>query len=352
MNAPIFTGSWGKCHLQGIAVDRAGGYIYYSFTTKLVKARLNGEIVGFVDGRVGHLGCIAFCEADGCVYGSLEYKNDAIGKGILNKLGEEKRFADAFYVARFDVSKIDRPDMSAEDSDIMTATYLREVTDDFNGIGADGIAHKHGCSGIDGLTLAPLPGSAEKDKLYLYVAYGVYDDVNRADNDYQVILCYDIKALDGLWAPLDQDNMHRTGAEKTLHKYFVYTGNTRYGVQNLEYDRHTDSMLMAVYKGKKPSFTNYSLFAVDMSVAAKTERLTGLDSEGEVLTLKRLGNYDEASEVHGWSFPYGSTGMYSCGDGNWLIAHPGTSEAGHHAYIYPYVWNGTEPFRITAAEIL
>ena len=42
MNAPIFTGSWGKCHLQGIAVDRAGGYIYYSFTTKLVKARLNG----------------------------------------------------------------------------------------------------------------------------------------------------------------------------------------------------------------------------------------------------------------------------------------------------------------------
>ena len=89
-----------------------------------------------------------------------------------------------------------------------------------------------------------------------------------------------------------------------------------------------------------------------MSIAAKTERLTGLDSEGEVLTLKRLGNYDEASEVYGWSFPHGSTGLYSYGDGNWLIAHPGTSEAGHHAYIYPYVWNGTEPFRITAAEIL
>ncbi len=344
MNTPIFTGSWGKCHIQGIAVDKKGGYIYYSFTTKLIKAKLNGEIVGSVDGLAGHLGCIAFCESDGCVYGSLEYKNDAIGKGILNKLGEKKIFEDAFYVARFDVSKIDRLNMAAEGNGIMTATYLREVTDDYNGIGECGAPHKHGCSGIDGITFAPLPGSTDKSKLYLYVAYGIYDEVNRTDNDHQVILCYDMQSLTEFWAPLDQCDMHRLGADAPLHKYFVYTGNTRYGVQNLEYDSHTDSLFMAVYKGKKPSFPNFSLFAADMSIAAKTERLSGFDVCGELLSLKKLGEYDENSGVYGWHFPYGSTGLYSYGDGCWLITQPGSSSAGQHGYIYPYLWDGIHPF--------
>jgi hypothetical protein len=65
MNPPIFTGVWGKCHIQGITVDEKNGYIYYSFTTKLVKARLDGTVVGCVDGLLGHLGCIAFNEQDG-----------------------------------------------------------------------------------------------------------------------------------------------------------------------------------------------------------------------------------------------------------------------------------------------
>ena len=71
MKLPIFTGAWGNCHIQGIAVDLKKGYIYYSFTTKLIKATLDGEVVGSLDGLVGHLGCLAFTEADGCVYGSL-----------------------------------------------------------------------------------------------------------------------------------------------------------------------------------------------------------------------------------------------------------------------------------------
>ena len=82
MKNPIFTGTWGKCHIQGIAVDQKGGYIYYSFTTKLVKATLDGKIIGSLDGLVGHLGCIVFNEDDGRVYGSLEYKNDGIGEVI------------------------------------------------------------------------------------------------------------------------------------------------------------------------------------------------------------------------------------------------------------------------------
>ena len=36
----IFSGYFGKCHCQGIAIDEARGYVYYSFTTLLVKTDL------------------------------------------------------------------------------------------------------------------------------------------------------------------------------------------------------------------------------------------------------------------------------------------------------------------------
>ena len=48
MNYPIFTGTHGNCHIQGIAVDHKKGYIYYSFTTMLIKSTLQGEIIGSV----------------------------------------------------------------------------------------------------------------------------------------------------------------------------------------------------------------------------------------------------------------------------------------------------------------
>ena len=79
----IFSGYFHGGHCQGIAVDTARKFIYYSFTTELVKTDLNGRLIGSVTGLLGHLGCIDFCDADGKVYGSLEYKNDAIGKGIF-----------------------------------------------------------------------------------------------------------------------------------------------------------------------------------------------------------------------------------------------------------------------------
>lgn len=68
----IDAGLWKTGHLQGIAVDTAHEYIYYAFTTVLVKARLNGETVGWVGGLAGHLGCIDFNDEDGRVYASLE----------------------------------------------------------------------------------------------------------------------------------------------------------------------------------------------------------------------------------------------------------------------------------------
>ena len=72
-------------HIQGIAMDKEHHYFYVSYTTQLVKYDLNGKEVGSVDNLLGHLGCIAYNPKDGKVYGSLEYKNDEIGRGISNK---------------------------------------------------------------------------------------------------------------------------------------------------------------------------------------------------------------------------------------------------------------------------
>ena len=345
---PLYTGAWGACHIQGICVDRKKGFIYYSFTTKLIKAKLDGAIVGSVEGLVGHLGCIAFREEDGCVYGSLEFKNDAIGKGILSKLSSQATFPDSFYAVRFDVDRIDRMGISADGNDIMTAVYLKEAVADYNGTGknkaGEKVPHKYGCSGVDGMTFGPLPGKSPAEGMFLYVAYGVYGDLNREDNDYQVLLCYDAARWHDVARPLRQDKMHTSGFEKPLHKFFVYTGNTTYGVQNLEYDPFANAFLMAVYTGRKPEFPNYPLFAADASRAAKKEILRGVGEEGEVLSLCDLGKEDEKTGVRGFSFPCGSTGMFSFGDGEWLISEKKKSARGQCGVIFRYEWDGVTPF--------
>ncbi len=341
---PLFTGTFGRNHIQGICVDEKKGYIYYSYTTCLVKARFDGTVVGTVTGLLGHLGCIALGE-DGNVYGSLEYKTDAIGKNVLERLGTEASFTEGFYVVRFNTDRIDREGIEADGNDIMTAVYIKEAVADYTGTGKnkDGetIPHRLACSGIDGTTFAPLPGKTEAEGKYLYVAYGVYSDLHRRDNDYQVLLCYDTASWEKIARPLKQNEMHTSGFDAPLHKFFVFTGNTNYGVQNLEYDPLTRAIYMAVYQGKKPEYPNFPMFAVDLSVPAKTELLRGIGEEGEVLTLRREGEYHEESGVWGYKFKLGATGMFSFGDGNWLFSDNRKCTEGRQcSYLFKYKYVG------------
>src|SRR5690606_30399874 len=131
---------------------------------------------------------------------------------------------------------------------------------DMNGDGAfDGnIAktadHRYGCSGIDGVSFGPQFGRVDGPR-YLTVAYGVYTRTERTDNDHQVLLQYDARLWVEKYArPLREVAPHRSGPATVAGKYFVYTGNTHYGVQNLEYDASGRRWLMGVYQGKKPSF--------------------------------------------------------------------------------------------------
>ena len=338
---PIYTGTFGKCHIQGIAADEQKDFIYYSYTTKLVKARLStGEIIGTVDGLLGHLGCIAFNREDGRVYGSLEYKSDAIGQGILKALGRDSGVEDAFYIAIFDVDKIDRPDMDAERDGIMTAVYLKEVFDDYKGTGknkaGETVPHRYGCSGIDGTAFGPLFGEPDGPQ-YLFTSYGVYSDVTRDDNDHQVLLCYDVRDWKQYERPLSQSNIHRVGPAAPHKKLFLYTGNTVYGVQNLEYSPAEQSYLLAVYKGVKPAFPNYDLFAADATKAPVWTELKGIGEEGWLVQLAEGGSTHEATGVRGWRFPHGSTGLYACQNGDFLISEPHLAESGQCSYIYRYV---------------
>ncbi|MGW7051545.1 hypothetical protein [Streptomyces sp. NPDC054887] len=314
-------GAWKAGHVQGVAVDRHKGFMYFSFTNLLVKTDLRGNPVGSVSGFTGHLGDLDYNVKDGRVYGSLEYKA-----------------AKAFYIAILDVDRIDRMGMDARTTDVVSTVHLQEVVDDytadmngdgkFDGDTANTPDHRYGCSGIDGVAFGPefdRSSRTKRGKQVLTVAYGIYSNVKRQDNDHQVLLQYDVRKWHKLERPLPESAPHTSGPSDVDGKYFVRTGNTRYGVQNLEYDAHSGNWLMAVYKGAKPQFPNYSLFVADGSRRPVAGPVTGqpVPERGELLPLLRKGLRHEASGTYGWESG-GQYGLVSLGDGRYYLVEAGT----------------------------
>lgn len=323
-------------HCQGIAIDKERKYMYFSFTTELVKTDMEGNVIGSCKGIVGHLGCIAMNYEENKIYGSLEFKHDSIGKGILANLGVEDNIEDGFYISIFDCEKIVRENMDAEKDGVMKAAYLKEVYDDYKYP-----CHKYGCSGIDGTTIAPDIGKTEGEN-FLYVAYGIYSDLIRSDNDNQVILKYNLSELKEKSAPLNQKNMHKIGPEAPLEKYFLYTGNTNWGVQNLEYDPHRNVIMAAVYRGKKEKFKNFDMFFIDMSKAPELKDIEGLSEKGLKIYLKEDFIKDDENGAFGLFFPYGSTGMISLGSGYYLFSEDFRNEEGHGTNVVLYKASETD----------
>ncbi|WP_116811160.1 hypothetical protein [Steroidobacter cummioxidans] len=283
-------GTWNSGHVQGIAVDVQGGYIYYSFTNLLAKYDFSGQLVGTLVGWTGHLGDLDFNPADGKVYGSLEYGKDQ-----------------AFYIAVIDAERLDRVGIEASKAEIFRTVYLPEVTRDFAADIDGKRSHRYGCSGIDGVGFGPAFGHVDGPRL-LTVAYGVYGDPGRDDNDHQVLLQYDINDWSKHARPLNEAAPHRSGPDTLQGKYFVRTGNTTWGVQNLSYDDSLQRWFLGVYQGKKPSFPNYLLFAVDARTPPKAGFLVGVPhrdgkgwEQGQLLTLADDGLRDAATGVRGWN---------------------------------------------------
>ena len=343
----IYSGKQGKFHVQGVAIDTINKCAYFSFTNKLIKTDLSGNLIGSVVGFLGHLGDLDLNGNDGKIYGSLEYKNDAIGKGITNTLGVDNGNQNGFYVAIFDGSKIVRPDMDAEKEDLLRTVYLQEPVIDYEAtVQVDGKVkeHRYACSGIDGLTFGPAFGDPKGKKQYLYVAYGVYGDTTRSDNDHQVILKYDIDKWGKYESHLLQGKLHRSGPKKAMSKYFVKTGNSTYGIQNLAYDAYTGNFYAAVYRGKKSIFPNYDLFVIDGSKKA-TKGIITTDNKMEKVEMLQLANggrKDANTGITGWVFPWGSTGLCPVGGGLFYISHNNkTTDGQQESTVYKYKWVGS-----------
>ncbi|MEO5998177.1 MAG: hypothetical protein ABIN89_15640 [Chitinophagaceae bacterium] len=341
----IYSGKQGAFHVQGVAVDKANGYVYFSFTDKLIKLDISGKLIGSVTGFVGHLGDLDFTD-DGKIYGSLEYKNDAIGKGIKKELGIQPINEDGFYIAIFEGSRIVRPNMDAEKEDLLRTVYIREAVNDYTAKVKDGNEqkpHRFGCSGIDGVAFAPSIGSPTSTKKFLYVAYGIYGDTTRSDNDNQVILKYDVSDWKKYARKLLQDKLHHSGPKKPLEKYFVKTGNTLYGIQNLAYDQYTGNLFAAVYHGSKAQFRNYDLFVIKVNKKPFKRYIKSDNQNIKVKTLSLLeaGLRDTKSGIRGWFFEWGATGLCPLGNGLYYISHNDKAKDGQQqSTIYKYKWVG------------
>lgn len=177
------------------------------------------------------------------------------------------------------------------------------------------------------------------------MAYGIYGDVTRNDNDHQVILKYDISGWNKLGKRLIQNEPHHSGPRKPSAKYFVKTGNTRYGIQNLAYEERTGNFYAAVYSGAKPGFPNYSLFVIDghKKPLMKTIVSDNKTRQVETLSLLQAGLKDAPTGIRGWHFKWGSTGIFPLGDGLFYISHNQETEDGQQeTTIYKYRWVGSD----------
>lgn len=334
-------------HVQGIAFDAQAGCMYFSFTTTFVKTDLQGNVLGTIKNIQGHLGSMTFDPATRKVYASLEFKDDVIGAGLSAFAKGNSRF----YIAIVDVDKVNAMEMEPELDNVLRTVCLEDVVDDYAAkVVLDGntVDHRYSCSGIDGVTIAPKIGRKGGRK-YLYCAYGIYRGDDRSDNDYQVIGRYDLRELDRLASSVRFEVEDRKGVEKPLDKYFVYTGNTSWGVQNLCYDAFTHKMFMAVYKGSKPQFPNYSLFAVDMSRKPVKGILEGVSydtSRHAQPFLCQDGLKDSGTGVSGWNFGLGSTGMSSLGGGLFYISENGSAGGVQFCKARLFRWTGepSDPF--------
>lgn len=349
----------GKNHVQGIALDREAGKMYFSFTTSFVVTDLHGNVLGSIDRIQGHLGAMVFNPEDRKVYESLECKDDEIGRGLSGFA----KGRSLFYVAIIDVDRIDKAGIDVENTAIFKTVCVKDAVRDYRDsvmVRGRKLPHRYGCSGIDGVVIAPKIGKTS-GKNFLYVAYGIYGDMARSDNDCQVLLRYDIKKLNKLAKPVRFGEFDETGPEKALDKIFINTGNTSYGVQNMAYDSSQHRLFMAVYKGKKPQYRNYSLFAVDFAMKPLKARLASLypyddskhtffpdiwnggDCPGQVSNCHPELDSESFSA---WNFKWGSTGICYVGGDLWYLSEnyeDGDGRQACRAHLYRWT-GGPEPF--------
>ncbi len=332
-------GSWDIKHCQGMTIDKKNGYAYYSYTNTFVKCDLEGNAVGTLKGFEGHLGDVCYNEKDGKVYASL------------NPVGKK-----ALYIAIIDVAKLDKMGLDCEKSGLVRTVHLTQVWQDFKAkVTNNGktYSRRYGVSGTDALCFGPSFSSGKG--YYLTVSCGTTPQTERTDNDYQVLVQYDVSSWwDKIAQPLNESKVHHSGPEKCHGKFFVYTGNTYYGVQTMTYFNELNLWILNVYTTRKEDkFPDWNLFIVDGDIKPEKKALKGQAGKDvqKVLTLYQDGMYHEETGIYGWFASNGAKGIEYVEKGLFYIIHPYKTWYGKQTGVaYLYVWNGTipDPFTIAA----
>lgn len=337
-------GSWPSPHVQGIAVDRERGLALFSFTDRLVKTDLAGTVLGSVTGLPAHLGDITLNPQNGKVYGSIFW-------------GDENPYY-APYIAIFDPEQIHEIGESPQRNPAISLVHLKQLlADRFVDLDGDGEPDGlYATAGVDGVGFGPRFGSTTGDWL-LTVTHSQWPDADRDDNNHQILVQYDAEDFDTYAEPYDTSKPDPTSGPTEIDgQYFVYTGTTRWGIQNLAYDPTLERWLMGVYAGDKPDSLNYTMFAVEAASQPVKQELRGVGVEGETLPLAEDGLRDETTGIRGW-FQKADVGLQAMGDGLYYLSTNSVVDGQQTATLTLTTWTGdphapfapaeaTEPFEI------
>jgi len=287
-------------HQQGMCTD--GEYIYYSFTTRVVKVRMSDGIeVGsvIIDDDINqynpHMGNIIY--HNGKLYGSL------------SMWGSEK-----CYIAVINADDIVG---NVSTADIMQGAYYAD--DDlitlFDGTENETADRMHGGMGIDSITVGKLPGEGfvlpdgtelEDDKDYIVFGAGskYQHPTKRHDDDYLILRFVDLDDIEKNAAPI---NSARIEGEETpiasKYKTYAYAGST--GVQCIAYDKDTGDYHLATYgrdKGIDDTYPKYDYFVIDGSQKLRLTEIyvgqnTPADSEVYDISVERAAQYKDAGDL-------------------------------------------------------
>lgn len=164
-----------------------------------------------------------------------------------------------------------------------------------------------------------------------------------------MLLRYDVKNWDRYAQSIDPRHIHQSGPEKPAGKYFVYTGSTDWGVQNLEYDAESGLMYMASYRGFKEGWPRYTMFALDIKEKPHKTILQGVEPKTKAATLRLLptGKQSPDGKAWGWENTKGSTGITSLGNGLFYLSEDGydKDQQSYYTNLRLYKWTNAQGFK-------
>ena len=209
-------------HMQGFS--SGGGHMYFSFTDSLVKTTLSGTVRAQVQIRGGHLGDIDW--HDGDIYASF------LAEPLPGRVWDDWN---GFALYIFD----------GDDLHLKRKVNM-DICDSYKSIAGKPAATR-GFNAIDGAAFGREPGTGRER---LFIACALRDGEKYAD---QIILqC----TPDGEY-------------EKEYH---IHTGNTVFGIQNLDYDAETGDFWFSTYNRNSPYQPAETLFRIGSDLAKVKEK--------------------------------------------------------------------------------